>query len=61
MYQVLKNGKLLINAHDLATATVYVKSLESELIRGVQHSPYTIELAPEGPVQLPTTDLNASR
>lgn len=46
MYQVLKNGKLLINAHDLATATVYVRSLESELIKGVQHSPYTIGLAP---------------
>jgi hypothetical protein len=42
MYQILKNGKLLINAHDLQTAVVYVRSLESELIRGIEHSPYTI-------------------
>lgn len=46
MYQVLKNGKLLINAQDLATAVVFVKSLESNLDRTSQHSPYTIERAP---------------
>ena len=43
MYQVLKNGTLLINAHDLETAVSFVKSMESELIAGVQHSPYTIQ------------------
>ena len=42
MYQILKNGKLLINADNLETAVVYVRSLESELIRGIEHSPYTI-------------------
>jgi len=42
MYQILKNGKLLINADDLATAVVYVKSLESTLDRSTSHSPYTI-------------------
>ena len=42
MYQILKNGKLLINADDLQTAVVYVRSLESNLDRLVSHSPYTI-------------------
>lgn len=42
MYQVLKNGKLLINADNLETAMVYVRSLESNLNRLVKHSPYTI-------------------
>jgi len=42
MYQILKNGKLLINADDLQTAVVYVRSLESNLDRNTQHSPYTI-------------------
>ena len=44
MYQILKNGKLLINAHDLQTAVVYVRSLESNLDRNTTHSPYTIKL-----------------
>ena len=60
MYQILKNGKLLINAQDMDTSVVFMKSLESNLDRNVSHSPYTIGLAPKGPVQLPTTDLNAS-
>ena len=42
MYQILKNGKLLINAQDMATAVVYMRSLESNLDRNTQHSPYTI-------------------
>ena len=42
MYQILKNGTLLINADNLETAVVYVKSLESNLDRNTQHSPYTI-------------------
>jgi len=42
MYQILKNGKLLINADNLETAVVYVKSLESNLDRHASHSPYTI-------------------
>ena len=42
MYQILKNGKLLINAQDMETAIVYVRSLESNLDRNVEHSPYTI-------------------
>lgn len=46
MYQVLKNGKLLINAQDLDTAVVFVKSLESNLDRVTQHSPYSIERVP---------------
>lgn len=58
MYQILKNGKLLINADNLETAVVYVRSLESELIRGIQHSPYTIvkAIAPEGCVLTPTAE-----
>ena len=46
MYQILKNGKLLINAQDIETATVYMRSLESNLDRNVHHSPYTIGYAP---------------
>lgn len=42
MYQILKNGKLIINADDLQTAVVYVRSLESNLDRLHTHSPYTI-------------------
>jgi hypothetical protein len=55
MYQILKNGKLLINADDLQTAVVYVRSLESNLDRFVSHSPYTIvkAIAPEGCVVTP--------
>lgn len=46
MYQILKNGKLLINAQDMDTAVVFMKSLESNLDRNVSHSPYTIGYAP---------------
>lgn len=42
MYQVLRNGNLLINAHDMETAIHFVKSLESNLDRATEHSPYTI-------------------
>ena len=54
MYQILKNGKLLINAQDMDTAVVFMKSLESNLDRNVSHSPYTIGLAPKGPVAITT-------
>lgn len=58
MYQILKNGKILINADDLQTAVVYVRSLESNLNRLVEHSPYTIvkAIAPEGCVLTPTAE-----
>ena len=46
MYQILKNGKLLINAQDMETAVVYMRSLESNLDRNVHNSPYTIGHAP---------------
>ena len=46
-YQVLKNGKAIIDCANLETAVAYVRSLESELIRGLQHSPYTIEKSSE--------------
>ena len=60
MYQVLKNGKLLINAQDLQTAVVYVRSLESNLNRHTSHSPYTIGLAPvETPDQARTRNRQA--
>ena len=42
MYTVLKNNTPIINAADMQTAIYYVQSLERELIRGLQHSPYTI-------------------
>lgn len=42
MYQILKNNTIICNAHDMATAIHFVKSLESTLDRGVEHSPYTI-------------------
>lgn len=42
MYQVLRNGTIIINAQDMQTAIHFVKSLESHLDRGTQHSPYTI-------------------
>ena len=47
MYQILKNGKLLINAQDIETAMVYMRSLESNLDRWNVHSPYTIEHTPD--------------
>jgi|TARA_R110002153_G_scaffold43788_2_gene123740 hypothetical protein len=47
MYQILKNGKLLINAQDIETAMVYMRSLESNLDRWNVHSPYTIGYAPD--------------
>ena len=46
MYQILKNGKVLINAQDMETAVTFMKSLESNLDRNTQHSPYTIGHAP---------------
>ena len=42
MYQVLRNGTVIINAHDMETAIHFVRSLESHLDRHTQHSPYTI-------------------
>ena len=42
MYQVLRNGTIIINANDMETAIHFVKSLESNLDRATQHSPYTI-------------------
>lgn len=42
MYQILNNGTLVINANDMETAIHFVKSLESNLDRNTQHSPYTI-------------------
>lgn len=42
MYQILKNGNLIVNAQDLQTAMVYVRSLEHNLDRNTMHSPYTI-------------------
>lgn len=43
MYQILKNGTpLRIRLHNLDTAIVYLRSLESNLDRNVEHSPYTI-------------------
>ncbi|NCZ64668.1 MAG: hypothetical protein EBY62_13000 [Cellvibrionales bacterium] len=47
MYQILKNGTLVINAQDLQTAIRFVQSMESELDRATQHSPYTIVRAAE--------------
>jgi hypothetical protein len=47
MYQVLKNGKVIINAQDLQTAVVFLRSLESNIDRNSMHSPYTIGLAPQ--------------
>ena len=42
MYQVLRNGTIIINAHDMQTAIHFVRSLESQLDRRVEHSPYVI-------------------
>ena len=42
MYQVLRNGTVIINANDMETAIHFVKSLESHLDRHVEHSPYVI-------------------
>lgn len=42
MYQVLRNGTVIINANDLETAMHFVKSLEHNLDRRTTHSPYTI-------------------
>jgi hypothetical protein len=42
MYEVLKNGTVIINANDMETAIHFVKSLESQLDRHTQHSPYVI-------------------
>ena len=47
MYQVLRNGNVIINANDMETAIHFVKSLESQLDRHVQHSPYTIRKVDE--------------
>jgi len=47
MYQVLRNGTVIINANDMETAIHFVKSLESQLDRHVQHSPYTIRRVDE--------------
>ncbi len=47
MYQVLKNGKVIINAQDLQTAVVFLRSLESNIDRNSMHSPYTIGRAPQ--------------
>ena len=52
MYQILKNGLVLINAQDMETAVTFMKSLESNLDRNTQHSPYTIGHAPD--VETPT-------
>lgn len=53
MYQILKNGTLLVNAQDLQTAVVYVKSLESNLDRNMMHSPYTIrKVHPDGTLDM---------
>jgi len=52
MYQILKNGHTLINAQDMETAVVFMRSLESNLDRNVKHSPYTIAHAPD--VETPT-------
>ena len=47
MYQIVKNGtKVIINAQDLQTAVVYLRSLESNINRANHHSPYTIVQAP---------------
>lgn len=42
MYQVLRNGTVIINANDMETAIHFVRSLESHLDRHTQHSPYVI-------------------
>lgn len=42
MYQILKNKTIICNTHDMETAIHFVKSLESQLDRRVEHSPYTI-------------------
>ena len=47
MYQVLRNGTVIINANDMETAIHFVKSLESQLDRNTQHSPYTIRRVDE--------------
>lgn len=47
MYQVLRNGNLIVNAQDLQTAIRFVQSMESQLDRATQHSPYTIVKAAE--------------
>lgn len=47
MYEVLKNGTVIINANDMETAIHFVKSLESQLDRHVEHSPYTIRRVDE--------------
>jgi hypothetical protein len=47
MYEVLRNGTVIINANDMETAIHFVKSLESQLDRHTQHSPYTIRRVDE--------------
>mgnify|MGYP003643262259 CR=1 FL=1 len=47
MYQILKKGKVIINAQDIETAMVFMRSLESNLDRWNVHSPYTIGHAPD--------------
>ena len=47
MYQILRNGTLVINAQDLQTAIRFVQSMESGFNRATTHSPYTIVRAAE--------------
>ena len=47
MYQVLRNGTIIINANNMETAIHFVKSLESNLDRHTMHSPYTIRRVDE--------------
>lgn len=47
MYQVLRNGTVIINANDMDTAIHFVKSMESQLDRNTQHSPYVIRKVDE--------------
>ena len=48
MYQIVKNGtQVIINAQDLQTAVVYLRTLEHDINRANHHSPYTIVQAPK--------------
>ena len=42
MYTVMHNGTALVNCDNMETAIRFVQSLESNLDRNTQHSPYTI-------------------
>ena len=57
MYQILKNGTLVINAQDLQTAIRFVQRLESGLDRATQHSPYTITTAEQRSESIVSPDL----